>query len=500
MKKRVATLIFMVGIGNIIYADEVSSNNSADKNVSSATSASTNQEINTSTETKVKSEDKKEGVTAEQEKKTPKVTFSQEQLDQALAPVALYPDSLLAQLLMASTYPEQVMEAAKWSKEHPKMKGDKAVKAVSDKPWDSSVASLVAFPQVLEMMSNKPDWVKTLGDMFLNDPDAVMSTIQKLRHKAKEAGNLKSTKEQKVIIKEAPKSSSSSSSSSSSNTTIIEIEPATPETVYVPVYNPTVVYGSWWYPSHPPYYYHPPHITPVGAMIGFGVAVAAAHCLWSHWDWHRHDVHIDVHRHNNIHINRKIDINNNRYSWRQNIRERNTNIRRDRVNNIVNNRDALRDRANDRMRDRNNLRDRGRDVQREQLKNRLDRKGINLDEQRKNMLKNSDKIEKRVERANKQRDRMARPDRGNIKNAQRDRMAKPSRNDRATRPNRNDRVSRPAKKDRAARPVQRDRVSRPKQNIQRQPRSRPATVNRAPRVNRSVSRPAGGGGGRLRNR
>jgi len=185
MKKRVATLIFIMSIGNMLYANETSSNNTADSNISNGTVDIKNQVTVSSTDTTIQSEGKKGSVQTDQTEKTPKVTFSQEQLDQALAPVALYPDSLLAQLLMASTYPEQVAEAAKWSKENPKMKGDEAVKAVSDKPWDSSVASLVAFPQVLEMMSNKPDWVKTLGDMFLNDPDAVVSTIQKLRYKAK---------------------------------------------------------------------------------------------------------------------------------------------------------------------------------------------------------------------------------------------------------------------------------------------------------------------------
>lgn len=105
-------------------------------------------------------------------------TFTKEQLDQMLAPIALYPDSLLAQVLMACTYPADVAEAAKWSKANPNQKGDAAVKAVESKGWDPSVASLVAFPQVLLQMGEKPDWVQNVGDAFLAQPDQVMNEVQ----------------------------------------------------------------------------------------------------------------------------------------------------------------------------------------------------------------------------------------------------------------------------------------------------------------------------------
>ena len=116
-------------------------------------------------------------------------SFSEAELDQMLAPIALYPDSLLAQILMATTYPADVAEAVKWSKDNPDQDGDAAVDAVQEKSWDPSVMSLVAFPQVLAMMGEQPDWVQNVGDAFLADSDGVMDTVQTLRSKAKEEGN-----------------------------------------------------------------------------------------------------------------------------------------------------------------------------------------------------------------------------------------------------------------------------------------------------------------------
>jgi len=427
-----------------------------------------------------------------------KPTFTQEQLDTALAPIALYPDSLLAQLLMATTYPDQVLEAAKWSKANPKMKGDEAVKAVQDKGWDPSVASLVAFPQVLEMLSQKPEWVKELGDMFLADPDAVMLTIQGLRKKAYDAGNLKSTKEQKVVVQE---SGGSATASSGSNTTIIEIQPADPQTVYVPVYNPTVVYGSWWYPT-PPYYYHPPYYNPVAAIIGFGAAVAIGHALWSHWDWHHHDININVNRYNNININKRLDIKNKRASWRQNIRERNpryNQVKRDRARDRLNNRrPGNRPGVGDRMaRPSDRMArpgDRTRDLQRERAKQELKRKGgVDLDRARDNIRKNPDRVNKAIDRAN----RMS----PSQKQQLRDRAAA-KRPAGSTRPTRD--VKRPSKSTRPVnkRPVssrpKTKRPSAPKKRVNRSAsQMRPANLNRQMRSRPSrASRPHRSGGHR----
>src|SRR5512137_981909 len=133
-------------------------------------------------------------------------TFSNERIDQLTAQIALYPDSLLSQVLMASTYPADVAAAAKWSREHPDAKGDDAVQMVQDRDWDPSVASLVAFPQVIVTMGEKPDWVKDLGDAFLAQPDDVMNSVQRLRASAQKAGNLKSNEQMKVSVQAAPPS------------------------------------------------------------------------------------------------------------------------------------------------------------------------------------------------------------------------------------------------------------------------------------------------------
>ncbi len=245
-------------------------------------------------------------------------TFSNEELDQMLAPIALYPDSLLAQVLMASTYPADVTEAAKWSQANPKQEGDAAVTAVQDKPWDPSVQSLVAFPQVLAMMSAKPDDVQRLGDAFLAQPSQVMDRVQFLRKKAQDAGNLEANEQQKV------------STQTDSGQSVIVIEPAQPQTVYVPVYQPTVVYGAWWYPAYPPYYWPPPpHYYPGGAFVAgvvWGAAIVGIHnSLWGGCYWgHGHgSVNINVNRYNNINVNNRItNVNSGNTDWNHNAANR----------------------------------------------------------------------------------------------------------------------------------------------------------------------------------
>ncbi len=133
---------------------------------------------------------------------TPSKSFSNEQLDQMLAPIALYPDSLLAQVLMASTYPAQVKDAAAWSKANKNQQGDAAVTAVESKGWDPSVASLVAFPSLIQQMGEHPDEVQKIGDAFLAQSSDVMDSVQRLRAAAQKAGNLKSTEQQKVVVEQ----------------------------------------------------------------------------------------------------------------------------------------------------------------------------------------------------------------------------------------------------------------------------------------------------------
>ena len=220
--------------------------------------------------------------------------FKQEELDQLLAPIALYPDELLSQILMASTYPLEVVQAERWSKQNKGLKGDVLTAALEKQKWDPSVKSLVNFPQVLQMMSEKLDWAQKLGDAFLAQQKDVMNTVQKLRKKAEAAGNLKTTQEQKVIVEK--------------KTETIIIESPSPQVVYVPTYNPTVVYGPWWYPAYPPHYYYPPGYVAGAALFSFGVGVAVGAAwgyAWGGCRWGRGEVDIDINR--NTNINRNID-------------------------------------------------------------------------------------------------------------------------------------------------------------------------------------------------
>lgn len=233
------------------------------------------------------------------------------QLDQLLAPVALYPDALLSQVLMGATYPDDIAAAAQWSAAHTNLSGDAAAKAVEPESWDPSVKSLVAFPSVMDLMGRQPAWVKSVGDAFLAQPDDVMDSVQRLRAQARQAGNLKSTPQQKVT------------SSDTGGKTVVVIEPADPQVVYVPSYNPTVVYGTWPYPAYPPAYYPPPpgsvFATSLVAGIGFGLGVAAVDSMWGGFNWGHNDVDINVNRYNNINVNQRINAaNGNRANWQHN--------------------------------------------------------------------------------------------------------------------------------------------------------------------------------------
>ena len=172
-----------------------------------------------------------------------KPAFRPEEIDQMVAPIALYPDSLLAQTLAASTYPLEIVQAARFVKQNKELKGEKLMAAAKDKDWDPSVKAMLEFPDVLLMMDEKIEWTEKLGDAFLDQQRDVMESVQRLRKKAEESGNLKTTKEQKVIVEQETK--------------VIVIEPANPQVVYVPTYNPTVVYGAWPYPAYPPYPVYP---------------------------------------------------------------------------------------------------------------------------------------------------------------------------------------------------------------------------------------------------
>jgi Protein of unknown function (DUF3300) len=245
--------------------------------------------------------------------------FKKEEIDQMTAPIALYPDELLAQVLVAATYPLEIVQADRWLSDpaNAKLKGDELATALEPQPWDPSVKSLVPFPQVLKMMSEKLEWTQRLGDAFLAQQADVMSSVQRLRRQAQAAGNLKSTEQQTVVVeKEA-----------------VVIQPAKPDVVYVPTYNPTVVYGSWPYPSYPPVYYPPspayyPGYYPGSALmagIGFGLGVAAIGSLsgWGNCNWGGNNININASRYNNINAaniraGRATQLSANASNWQHN--------------------------------------------------------------------------------------------------------------------------------------------------------------------------------------
>jgi len=215
--------------------------------------------------------------------------FSPEQLDQLVGPIALYPDPLVAQILMASTYPLEIVQAARWVDQNRGLSDEILEKQLETQPWEASVKSLVHVPDVLKRMNDNLDWTQDLGDAVLAQQQDVMAAVQRMRRLAHEAGNLESSKEQVVVVKQET----------------IVIEPAT-KVVYVPAYNPTVVYGTAWVPAS---YYYPIYTAPASywyppgyattAAVSFGVGMAVGAAVWGNWgncNWGRGDIDINVNR------------------------------------------------------------------------------------------------------------------------------------------------------------------------------------------------------------
>ena len=228
-------------------------------------------------------------------------SVSQEELDKLLAPIALYPDPLLAQVMMASTYPLEVVLAARWSKENKTVTGKALEEAMKKQTWDPSVKGLTAVPTVLERMGENLGWTQKLGDALLADQAAVMATVQSLRAKAQAQGNLKSGPEQTVRTE------------TQENKTVIIIEPTQPEKIYVPTYDPYYAYGPWWY-SYPPYYMYPyGYYYAPGVAFAAGVVVGAA--LFGAFTWGGNDININ----RNTNINRGNAGNGN---WSHNVDHR----------------------------------------------------------------------------------------------------------------------------------------------------------------------------------
>jgi uncharacterized protein DUF3300 len=217
--------------------------------------------------------------------------FTNAQLDQMLAPIALYPDQLLTQVLMASTFPQQLVDAQNWLQDshNASLKGDDLANALTPLPWDPSVKSLVAFPQIIAMMVNHLDWTQALGTAFANQQVQVFARVQSLRDRAKQAGFLKSTSQIAVTEQDSD----------------IVIEPTDPNELYVPVYNPADVYGPWSDSDYPPVFLPPPpgfYSGAIGAGIGFsvGFGIIAPLWGWGHPDWRHHSVTIDPGRYEHI--------------------------------------------------------------------------------------------------------------------------------------------------------------------------------------------------------
>jgi len=217
-----------------------------------------------------------------------------EQLESLVAPIALYPDALLAQVLVASTYPLEIMQLQQWLTKNPDLEGDALADAVAEQPWDPSIQSMAAVPDALERLANDIQWTTELGNAFLAQQSDVMDAVQSMRQKAQGKGALESNEQQKVetqVVEEK---------------TVIIVASADPEVIYVPSYNPTYVYPPPVYP-YPPVYYPPYHAG--GAFVAFSVGVAWGAAIWGgsccHCGWGHNDINIDID--NNFNRNTNID-------------------------------------------------------------------------------------------------------------------------------------------------------------------------------------------------
>jgi hypothetical protein len=276
--------------------------------------------------------------------------LTQPQLEQLLAPVALYPDTLLAQMFMAATYPLEVVQAQRWlgRGSNAKLQGEALAQALQPEPWDASVKSLVPFPDVLKMMNDQLEWTQQLGDAVLAQQRDVLNAVQALRNRAQQAGQLQSGPQQTINISQtvpvppqaaAPRDSGGAPAAAVVPTAdaepapavapppqIITIEPTQPDQVYVPAYNPSVVYGSWPYPSYPPPYYPPPVGYGVGSALLTGMAfaggVALVGSIWggAGFGWGSGDINVNTNRTTNIDRSRTTGDVGNR--WQHNTAHR----------------------------------------------------------------------------------------------------------------------------------------------------------------------------------
>lgn len=216
----------------------------------------------------------------------PSAVLTRPQIERLVAPIALYPDAVLTHVLMAATYPFEVVQAARWSDANPDVTGPAVEDAMQDQSWDESVKALAAFPQILKMMNEKLDWTQALGEAFLAQQEDVFAAVQDLRQRADAAGNLKTSKEMRVsrIVDDR-------------GLNVTTIEPAGDDEIYVPVYDPYVAYGAWPYPDDPPYFWYP-HNWHRDRLFWYGGVVVVGVALWAAWDWRRRSITVNPQRFN----------------------------------------------------------------------------------------------------------------------------------------------------------------------------------------------------------
>jgi uncharacterized protein DUF3300 len=233
-----------------------------------------------------------------------------DQLDSLVAPIALYPDPLLSQVLVASTYPLELIQLQQWIQKNSALKGDELANAVEKQEWDPSIQAMAVFPDLVKRLTDDIKWTTDLGNAFLAQQSDVMDAVQRMRKKALEGGQLKSSDQQKVETKTVE------------TKTVVVIQPASTQVVYVPMYNPVVVYGPPIYP-YPPIYYPPPGYYGAGIFIGFGVGIAYGSYYrggWGYgprWGYSHTTININVnnryvshYNRTNVNVNRNINVNN----------------------------------------------------------------------------------------------------------------------------------------------------------------------------------------------
>lgn len=255
------------------------------------------------------------GLTAPRQSQTPAAAqttaakIPNDQLDSLVAPIALYPDPLLAQVLAAATYPLEIVQLQQWLAKHSDLKGEALTAAVEKESWDPAVQGLAALPDVVKRLGDDIKWTTDLGNAFLAQQSDVMGAVQRMRKKASDQGNLKTTEQQKVTTQVVETKE------------VIVIQQANPQVIYVPVYNPVVVYGPPIYP-YPPIYYPPPGYY-AGVVIGFGVGIAMGACCYGGWGYgprwgYGGSIHINVNNRYVNHYNRYNSVNRYGGNWNHN--------------------------------------------------------------------------------------------------------------------------------------------------------------------------------------